>query len=164
MFIRLQAGRCLVSRAYAHRLAVPHLPSSCRLQVLTALKFCSCHHFPALTAPPDSLVSLPTIKYPRPWFVRYRVTVPTRCPFVYRCIPQAVYGAWCNIFDVEQSDMDRPLNACVFKRLYSTHCIRFDPQSPGSRLLAIFSSGLLRSACAQSTLPARLSARPTAKS
>lgn len=27
------------------------------------------------------------------------------------CLHQAVYGAWCNVFDVVQSDMDRPLKS-----------------------------------------------------
>ena len=30
---------------------------------------------------------------------------------------QAVYGAWCAVFDVVKSDMDRPLNSCVRKGL-----------------------------------------------
>jgi hypothetical protein len=29
------------------------------------------------------------------------------------CMWQAVYGAWCSIFDVVKSDMDRPLSSCV---------------------------------------------------
>jgi hypothetical protein len=154
----------MVSRAYTHRLAVLRLSSLWRIQVLAALNVCPFHHAPSLTIPPDSSVPLPTIKYPRLWFVRYNVMVAARCPLFDRCLPQAVYGAWCNVFDVEQSDMDRPLNACVFIRLSPDNCNRFDPQSLGSRLLANSSSGLLRLACARSILPARLSARPTAKS